>query len=128
MGFDKHIGNNQSLIMKQYKAVSSLRNLNEAADRIEIDYSTLDTVTKGELKDTIANTLHKFLDLELPEETKTYIRSVIKQNMTYKVDIDYAKIDNEQEMTAFLLKKNIQQVLASRKHSIYTSMTLNANY
>lgn len=126
---NKHIGNNQSEAMRQYKAVVALKNLNEAADRIEINYDNLDTLTAGEIKQTIANTLHGFMNIEsIPEETKKYIDSLIRQNMTYKIDIDYSKIDNEEVCTAFILKKNINQKLDDRKHSLYLNLTLNANY
>ena len=129
MSARKHVGNDQDLVMKQYKTVSSLKNINELADRIEIDYNKLDTITRGDLKETIANVLHGFKNLDnLPEETKKYVDDLIKQNMTYKIDIDYSKIDNEELLTAFILKKKIQQTLEDRKHAIYTNMTLNANY
>lgn len=120
--------NNQTLLMKQYKQVVALKNLNQAADTITIHYENLDSKTRGLLKDTIAKTLHEYSLLDLSPITMKYINEKIKQNMTGYIDIDYAKIDDEQHMLAYKLKNNIQNVLTERKKDIYVSLTLNSNY
>ncbi len=129
MNGDIHATNNQHDKMKEYRAISSLKNLNDAADRIEINYNRLDSKSAGLLKDTIANTLRKITDLEdLKPEIKEYAEKLKKQNMTYSIDIDYAKIDDQDLSTAYILKQAIQEALMQRKKDLYLSLTLNANY
>lgn len=127
---NQHSGLNQSVGMRKYKAVTALKNLNTLADRIEINYNNLDTVTAGDLKQTISQTLHNFTELEVNEDKMKYIRSLIKQNMTYKIDIDYAKLDEDTEdlLLAYTLKTEIQKVLTARKGILYRDLILNANY
>ena len=120
--------NNQTLLMKQYKQVVALQNLNKAADTITIHCESLDSKTRGLLKDTIAKILHEYSELDLSPTTMKYIKDKIKQNMSGYIDIDYGKIDDEQYMLAYNLKNKIQNVLAERKKDIYVSLTLNGNY
>lgn len=126
-----HIGNSQSAVMRKYKIIASLKNINQASDRLEINYGVLDSESVGELKQTIANVLKGFDDMkEISEEKKKYIETLKKQNMGYKVDIDYSKLDenNEDLLLAYTLKTSIQKTLTERKAIIYRDMTLNANY
>ena len=129
MNGDIHATNNQHDKMREYRAITSLKNLNDVADRIEINYNRLDSKSAGLLKDTIAYTLRKITDLEdLKPEIKEYAEKLKKQNMTYSIDIDYAKIDDQDLSTAYILKQAIQEALMQRKKDLYLSLTLNANY
>lgn len=129
MNGDIHATNCQSSKMREYKAVAALKNLNDAADRIEINYDRLDSKSAGALKDKIASTLNKITDTEdVNPEVKAYAEQLKKQNMTYSIDIDYSKIDDPDHSTAFILKQAIQVVLIARKRELYLSLTLNANY
>jgi len=131
MAQNPHIGNSQSVIMRKYKIIASLKNINQASDRLEINYSVLDSESVGALKQTIANVLKGFDDIEeISEEKRKYIKTLKKQNMGYKVDIDYAKLDenNENLLLAYTLKTSIQKTLSERKAIIYRDMTLNSNY
>lgn len=124
-----HATNNQHDKMKEYKTIAALKNLNDAADRIEINYNKLDSKSAGALKDTIANTLRKITDIDdLNPKVKEYAEKLKKQNMTYSIDIDYSKIDDQEYSTAYLLKLAIQKALTDRKRELYVSLTLNANY
>ncbi len=129
MNRDLHTTNNQSDKMKEYKTIAALKNLNDAADRIEINYNKLDSKSAGFLKDNIAYTLNKITNLpEVKPEVLEYAEKLKKQNMTYIIDIDYAKIDDPDFSTAFILKQSIQETLTKRKKDLYLSLTLNANY
>lgn len=128
MSADKHATNNQADIMKKYRYIVALKNLNEAADVLHIDYRRMDIVSAGKLKDGIAKTLSGFKDLDLPEETMKYVFIVTKQNMGSSVTIDFAKLDNEHCMTANLLKQTISKVLADRKNAVYNNMIRNTNW
>ena len=129
MNGDIHATNNQHDKMREYRAIASLKNLNDAADRIEINYNRLDSKSAGLLKDTIAYTLRKITDLEdLKPETREYAEKLKKQNMTYTIDIDYEKIDDQDLSTAYILKQAIQEALMQRKKDLYLSLTLNTNY
>jgi len=130
MAQSPHIGNGQSAIMRKYKIIASLKNINQASDRLEINYGVLDSESTGALKQTIANVLKSFDDLEISDEKRKYIETLKKQNMGYKVDIDYSKLDesNEDLLLAYTLKTSIQKVLSERKAIIYRDMTLNTNY
>ena len=131
MAQSMHSSNSQDQKMKEYKAVAALININNVADRIEINYTRLDSVSAGRLKDTIAKTLHGFsLIDEITGDTKEYIAKLSKQNTTSSIDIDFAKLDkdNEELLLAYQLKSAIKEVLTERKRAIYTSLTLNTNY
>lgn len=123
-----HTSNSQSLISRQYKAVTSLKNINEISDVIDIDYDNLDSKSAGELKDTITNALRSYIDLDITPEVKSYIKKLQKMNATNKIIIDYSKIDDVQLMLAYTFKTTIQNVLAKRQKEIYSSMILNTNY
>ena len=131
MAQNPHIGNPQSVIMRKYKIIASLKNINQASNRLEINYGVLDSESVGALKQTIANVLKGFDDMkEISEEKRKYIKTLKKQNMGYKVDIDYDKLDenNENLLLAYTLKTSIQKTLSERKAIIYRDMTLNTNY
>lgn len=123
-----HTSNSQSLISRQYKAVTSLKNINEISDVIDIDYDNLDSKSAGELKDTITNALRSYIDLDITPEVKSYIKKLQKMNATNKIIIDYSKIDDVQLMLAYTFKTTIQNVLTKRQKEIYSSMILNTNY
>lgn len=129
MNGDLHTTNCQSSKMKEYKAVAALKNLNNIADRIEINYNKLDSKSAGLLKDTIASTLNKLTNTDgVNPDVIKYAEALKKQNMTYIIDIDYAKLDDPDYSTAYILKQAIQEALTKRKRELYTSLTLNANY
>lgn len=119
--------NSQSLMSRQYKAVTSLKNINEISDVIDINYDTLDSKSAGELKDTITNALRSYIDLDITPEVKSYIKKLQRMNVTNKITIDYSKIDDMQLMLAYTFKTTIQNVLTKRQKEIYSSMILNAN-
>lgn len=127
---NQHSGMYQSAGMRKYKAVTALKNINTLADRIDIKFDTLDSVTSGELKQVIAENLHKFTELDVNEEKMTYLKSLIKQNMGNRIDIDYAKLDEGSEdlLMAYVMKTEIQKVLTERKGILYRDLVLNANY
>ena len=129
MSGDLHATNSQSAKIKEYKTIAALKNLNDAADRIEINYNKLDSKSAGALKDVIAFTLNKITNTEgVKPEVLEYAEKLKKQNMTYTVDIDYAKIDDEDYSTSYILKSAIQDTLIKRKKDLYVSLTLNTNY
>ena len=124
----EHATNNQSLKLRQWKAVVALKNLNDASDVIEIDYKRLDSVTVGMLKDRIANALESYLKEDISSYIISYIKQLQKANMGNSITIDYSKIDDEKLMLAYSLKVAINEVLIDRQRNIYTSLTLNTNY
>ena len=124
----EHATNNQSLKLRQWKAVVALKNLNDASDVIEIDYKRLDSVTVGTLKDRIANALESYLNEDISSNIIAYIKQRQKANMGNTITIDYSKIDDEKLMLAYSLKVAINEVLIDRQRNIYTSLTLNTNY
>ena len=124
----EHATNNQSLKLRQWKAVVALKNLNDASDVIEIDYKRLDSVTVGTLKDRIANALESYLNEDISSNIIAYIKQLQKANMGNTITIDYSKIDDEKLMLAYSLKVAINEVLIDRQRNIYTSLTLNTNY
>lgn len=124
----EHATNNQSLKLRQWKAVVALKNLNDASDVIEIDYKRLDSVTVGTLKDRIANALESYLKEDISSNIIAYIKQLQKANMGNTITIDYSKIDDEKLMLAYSLKVAINEVLIDRQRNIYTSLTLNTNY
>lgn len=129
MSGDLHATNNQSSKMKEYKTIAALKNLNNMADRIEINYNKLDSLSAGFLKDKIAYTLNKITQIpELNPDVLKYAEQLKKQNMTYLIDIDYSKIDDQEFSTAYILKQAIQETLTKRKKELYVSLILNANY
>lgn len=121
------MGPSNSQMNRQYKAVTSLKNINEISDVIDINYDTLDSKSAGELKDTITNALRSYIDLDITPEVKSYIKKLQRMNVTNKITIDYSKIDDMQLMLAYTFKTTIQNVLTKRQKEIYSSMILNAN-
>lgn len=128
MSWGMHSAQYQSDANKKYKRIASLINIVEASDTIHIDYTKLDSKTAGAVKDTIANVLHKDLELEIKDDTKKYIEKVFKENMTTGVSIDFAKIDDEELMLAYGLKREILDTLRERKREIYFDMSRGSNY
>jgi len=127
-----HSTNDQALMMKRYKTIAGLKNINELADRIEIDFNKLDSVSAGHLRDAIYKSLNSFIisNENLSEEKIEYIKSLMKQSTCNRIDIDYAKLDkgDESQLLAYGLKMSIQNVLSDRKATIYRDMTLNGHY
>lgn len=124
----QHATNNQSIKLRQWKAVVALKNLNDASDIIEINYNRLDSVTRGMLKDRITNALNNYLKEDISSNIKAYIKILLKSNMGNSITIDYSKIDDEKLMLAYSLKVAINEILIERQRALYTSLTLNTNY
>lgn len=119
------IPNHPKTITNLYNYLNELRNKNSSSD-ISIDYSKLDSKSKGEIKDRIADALHNYLAVyreSISNETKTYIKSLEKDNMGNSINIEYDKFENYEISQQF--RESIQLIFIKRLREIYLSMTLN---
>lgn len=119
------IPNHPKTITNLYNYLNELRDKNSSSD-ISIDYSKLDSKSKGEIKDRIADALHNYLAAyreSMSNETKTYIKSLEKDNMGNSINIEYDKFENYEISQQF--RESIQLIFIKRLREIYLSMTLN---
>ena len=113
-----------------YQRVKALKKANQSDESITFKWSSIDNITAGELRDSIAKIASNHNSPSNVEDPKVsnFLKELFKQNMTQSVTIDYKKLNEislEGSYYASTLRSEIQNVLDKNTGRLYTSMTMN---
>lgn len=113
-----------------YQRVKALKKANQTDESITFKWSSIDNITAGELRDSIAKVASNHNSPSNVEDPKVsnFLKELFKQNMTQSVTIDYKKLNGislEGTYYASTLRSEIQKVLDKNTGRLYTSMTMN---
>ena len=113
-----------------YQRVKALKKANQSDESITFKWSSIDNITAGELRDSIAKVASNHNSPSNVEDPKVsnFLKELFKQNMTQSVTIDYKKLNEislEGSYYASTLRSEIQNVLDKNTGRLYTSMTMN---
>ena len=119
-----------SSAVMSYKRVKALKKANQSDESITFKWSNLDSITAGELRDSIAKVASNHNSPSNVQDPKVsnFLKELFKQNMTQSVTIDYKKLNGislEGTYYAGALRSEIQKVLNKNTGRLYTSMTMN---
>lgn len=113
-----------------YQRVKALKKANQSDESITFKWSSIDNITAGELRDSIAKVASNHNSPSNVEDPKVsnFLKELFKQNMTQSVTIDYKKLNGislEGTYYASTLRSEIQKILDKNTGRLYTSMTMN---